>query len=302
MSSAGGSSSTSSSSSVGSRRARRRSGSSGVDLKGDLASSFSPMHCYVCGPRSSSAWLSYSGMSTSSSSPEEAAGELLSQCVRCGIVHYCSRECQRIHWDFHRPWCRESYKLIKQQLMGAEQVYQDPSSLGVASALGGKSGVRAHTTARQEEARDVMKRFTASHAKGEFGRRGHVGLDNLGNSCYMSSGVQALAHILPLTRHFLSNRFQDDVNVDNFDGTGGQLVSAYTDLLKKMWFGTGKSLTPSTLKRVMGTKVNEDYQGLAQQDINEGMYSQVKHQHTTEPPHLRHPSPLSLYTNSDFFV
>ena len=29
----------------------------------------------------------------------------LSSCSRCGLVKYCSRDCQRAHWKEHKPLC-----------------------------------------------------------------------------------------------------------------------------------------------------------------------------------------------------
>ena len=56
------------------------------------------------------------------------------------------------------------------------------------------------------------------------GRRGRVGLFNLGNSCYMSSSLQCLSHVFPLTAYFLSDRYLGDVNTLGKDSTGGKLV------------------------------------------------------------------------------
>ena len=58
------------------------------------------------------------------------------------------------------------------------------------------------------------------------GRRGRVGLHNLGNSCYMSSSLQCLSHVFPLTAYFLSNKYLEDINRVSVDSTGGDLVSA----------------------------------------------------------------------------
>ena len=56
------------------------------------------------------------------------------------------------------------------------------------------------------------------------GRRGRVGLYNLGNSCYMSSSLQCLSHVFPLTAYFLSERYVPHINQTSQDSTGGKLV------------------------------------------------------------------------------
>merc|ERR1711924_404177 len=32
----------------------------------------------------------------------------LSLCSRCGVVKYCSRECQRADWDMHKAFCKST--------------------------------------------------------------------------------------------------------------------------------------------------------------------------------------------------
>ena len=45
--------------------------------------------------------------------------------------------------------------------------------------------------------------------------RGKAGLANLGNTCFLSSAVQCLSHVQPLTRHILTNAFLRDLNTTN---------------------------------------------------------------------------------------
>jgi ubiquitin C-terminal hydrolase len=62
------------------------------------------------------------------------------------------------------------------------------------------------------------------HSSVPIGKRGRVGLFNLGNSCYMSSSLQCLSHVYPLTTYFLSGRYVGDINEVSKDSTGGRLV------------------------------------------------------------------------------
>eukprot|EP00984_Skeletonema_dohrnii_P012410 scaffold5034_cov124-Skeletonema_dohrnii-CCMP3373.AAC.10 len=66
-------------------------------------------------------------------------------------------------------------------------------------------------------------------------RKRATGLGNLGNTCFMNSTLQCLAHTGPLREYFLSGQFKADLNKDNPLGTGGELASEFAGLLRQMW-------------------------------------------------------------------
>jgi ubiquitin carboxyl-terminal hydrolase 8 len=79
-------------------------------------------------------------------------------------------------------------------------------------------------------------------------RMHRTGLLNFGVTCYMNSVVQCLSGHLLLSDLFLSQRYQRDMQRDNWKGTKGILPEAYATLVSNLFKGDVSSVRPSTFR------------------------------------------------------
>ena len=77
---------------------------------------------------------------------------------------------------------------------------------------------------------------------------GITGLKNLGNSCYMNSIIQCLSNTTHLAKYFMDNLYADDLNTNNDNNTQGQVVEEVAQVIKALWRGQYKSISPLDLK------------------------------------------------------
>lgn len=111
--------------------------------------------------------------------------------------------------------------------------------------------------------------MTRGRARKDGRTRGTVGLTNLGNTCYMNSGLQCLRSIEELAIYFLSGKYKEEINSGNPLGHNGVMAKQFANLLSQIYGdSTGNSVTPQAFKKAVGNS-QPMFSGYGQQDSQE---------------------------------
>ncbi|GAB1610452.1 ubiquitin carboxyl-terminal hydrolase 2-like [Argonauta hians] len=96
---------------------------------------------------------------------------------------------------------------------------------------------------------------------------GMVGLQNLGNTCFMNSILQCLNKSPLLLNYITSDQYKLDIAKPGAARFDGNFLRAFSDLMKKLWTSR-MEVTPAVFRNSI-KKLNSIYQGFGQEDAHE---------------------------------
>jgi ubiquitin carboxyl-terminal hydrolase 4/11/15 len=161
----------------------------------------------------------------------------------CKTFHYCTTKCKRQDINFHN--CVDTKKTHI-----SYEVTTPISNIN-----------RTYNTRHSESEVKLYERKDNS-------RMGLTGLQNLGNTCFMNSGLQCLSNTYELTQYILEDKYKEDMNPDNPLGSRCKLIREYATLIKEMWLETARTVSPWKFKHALSNFAHQ-FSGYHQHDSQE---------------------------------
>lgn len=97
-----------------------------------------------------------------------------------------------------------------------------------------------------------------------------MGLRNFGNSCFLSSSLQCLAHVPSFRDYFLGDGYRESLRIGGKDSahTAGKVAEEFAGILRRLWADDPRPFAPQHFKDLCG-RINENFRDAGQHDSME---------------------------------
>ena len=148
----------------------------------------------------------------------------------------------------------------------------DNSRLGndapIKSGIVKKNSKTSSSGPSNNKSRDITQPIDMPNPSQLIHDAGQVGLQNIGNTCFMNSALQCLSNTKLLSQYFLSKMYVSDLNQDNPLGMKGEIAYQYAYLLREIWSKCEGSIVPKQFKKTL-SKFAPQFVGMRQHDSQE---------------------------------
>lgn len=141
--------------------------------------------------------------------------------------------------------------------------------LPIASRMLGSVPGSANPSGRTSPAPTGSGMMTRGRQRRDGRTQGTVGLNNLGNTCYMNSALQCIRSVEELAIYFLSGKYKSEINTNNPLGHNGVMAKRYAELLNSIYAeNITTTISPNAFKKTLGN-IQPMFSGYGQQDSQE---------------------------------
>ncbi|KAM6547259.1 hypothetical protein CsatB_018935 [Cannabis sativa] len=147
------------------------------------------------------------------------------------------------------------------------------SSLSIAGGLSASKGASRSYNTEHAQSQNVTLARESDNAYGISGVStrgspgGLIGLQNLGNTCFMNSAIQCLVHTPEFAKYFRED-YHQEINWQNPLGMVGELALAFGELLRKLWAPGRMPVAPRPFKTKLA-RFAPQFSGYNQHDSQE---------------------------------